>query len=184
MDAPTVRRWVRAFPERGARLALSLASQAAVAYENSRLYQDIENLFDGFVNAAVKAIEQRDPTTSGHSHRVCEMTVALAEAIDREPRGPYGDLRFSSEQIKEIRYAALLHDFGKVGVREEVLVKAEKLYPNEVALLKARFEFIKRTLEKEALERKVSVYQFSNPGETVALLAKLDEELGSQWGEA
>src|SRR5207253_10899087 len=80
--------------------------------------------------------------------------------------------------MKEIRYAALLHDFGKVGVREHVLVKAEKLYPNEVALLKARFEFVKRTLEKEALERKVSVYQFSNPGETAELLAKLDKELG------
>jgi len=65
-----------------------------------------------------------------------------------------------------------------VGVREHVLVKAEKLYPNEVALLKARFEFIKRTLEKEALDRKVSVYQFSNPGETAELLAKLDKELG------
>src|SRR5207245_766227 len=83
-------------------------------------------------------------------------------------------------QMKEIRYASLLHDFGKVGVREHVLVKAEKLYPGEVALLKARFEFIKRTLEKEALERKVSVFQFSNPGETRELLAKLDVELGHQ----
>jgi GAF domain-containing protein len=70
-DAPTVRRWVRAFPERAVRLALSLASQAAVAYENSRLYWDIENLFDGFVNAAVKAIEQRDPDLRPF-HRVCE----------------------------------------------------------------------------------------------------------------
>src|SRR6266851_2186412 len=78
-----VRRWVCPFPERAVRLGLSLASQAAVAYENSTLYRDIENLFDGFVNAAVKAIEQRDPTTSGHSQRVCEMTVTLAEAVDR-----------------------------------------------------------------------------------------------------
>src|SRR5213594_600368 len=116
-------------PQRAVRLGLSLASQAAVSYENSKLYRDIENLFDGFVSAAVKAIEQRDPTTSGHSQRVCKTTLALAEAVDREPRGPYGDLRFSREQMKELRYAALLHDFGKVGVREEVLVKAKKLYP-------------------------------------------------------
>jgi hypothetical protein len=128
-DSGGVRRWVHPFPERAVRLGLSLASQAAVAYENSRLYRDIENLFDGFVKAAVKAIEQRDPTTSGHSQRVCEMTVALAEAVDREPRGPYGDLRFSREQMKELRYAALLHDFGKVGVREEVLVKAKNSIP-------------------------------------------------------
>ena len=62
-----VAREVRPFSERAVRLALSLASQAAVAYENSRLYQDIEKLFEGFVQASVKAIEQRDPTTSGHS---------------------------------------------------------------------------------------------------------------------
>jgi response regulator RpfG family c-di-GMP phosphodiesterase len=100
--------------------------------------------------------------------------------VDRVDTGPYAKVTFDYDQMKVIRYASLLHDFGKVGVREHVLVKAEKLYPNEVALLKARFEFIKRTLEKEALERKISVYQFSNPGETVALLAKLDEKLGHQ----
>ena len=104
-DANAVRRHVHPFPERAVRLGLSLASQAAVAYENSQLYRDIENLFDGFVNAAVKAIEQRDPTTSGHSQRVCQMTMALAEAVDREPQGPYADLRFSREQMKELRYA-------------------------------------------------------------------------------
>jgi GAF domain-containing protein len=52
-DSRAVRRWVHPFPEQAVRLGLSLASQAAVAYENSRLYRDIENLFDGFVGAAV-----------------------------------------------------------------------------------------------------------------------------------
>lgn len=68
---------VKPFSKRAVRLALSLASQAAVAYENSRLVQDIEMLFEGFVQAAVTAIEQRDPTTSGHSLRVSQMTVGL-----------------------------------------------------------------------------------------------------------
>src|SRR5262249_23597193 len=63
-------REVQPFPDHAVRMAESLASQAAVAYENSRLYQDIEALFEGFVQAAVTAIEQRDPTTSGHSLRV------------------------------------------------------------------------------------------------------------------
>ncbi|HET9804232.1 MAG TPA: GAF domain-containing protein, partial [Candidatus Acidoferrum sp.] len=141
-DSKAVAKVVHAFPEHAVRLGLSLASQAAVAYENSRLYRDIENLFDGFVHASVKAIEQRDPTTSGHSHRVCEMTVALAEAVDREPRGPYAELRFSREQMKEIRYASLLHDFGKVGVREQVLVKAKKLYPQDLNIIRNRFEHL------------------------------------------
>lgn len=156
-DAKAVHRHVHPFPERAVRLGLSLASQAAVAFENSQLYRDIENLFDGFVNAAVKAIEQRDPTTSGHSQRVCQMTIALAEAVNREPQGPYADLRFSREQMKELRYAALLHDFGKVGVREEVLVKAKKLYPLQFSRLLDRFDYIRRDMEARIAEQKVEL---------------------------
>ena len=165
-------------------MLLALGGQAASAIENAILYDEINKLFEGFIAASVVAIESRDPTTSGHSGRVATLTCGLAEVVDRIDAGPYAKVTFDYDQMKEIRYASLLHDFGKVGVREHVLVKAEKLYPNELALLKARFEFIKRTLEKEALERKISVCQFANPGETVALLAKLDKELGSQLEEA
>ena len=156
-DANAVHRHVHPFPERAVRLGLSLASQAAVAFENSQLYRDIENLFDGFVNAAVKAIQQRDPTTSGHSQRVCKMTMALAEAVDREPQGPYADLRFSREQMKELRFATLLHDFGKVGVREEVLVKAKKLYPLQFSRLLDRFDYIRRDIQARMAEQKVEL---------------------------
>lgn len=158
-DARAVAGNVRSFPVRAVKLALSLASQAAVAYENSRLYRDIANLFDGFVSAAVKAIEQRDPTTSGHSQRVCDMTLALAEAVNREPRGPYAELRFSREQMKELRYAALLHDFGKVGVREEVLVKAKKLQPWQFARLLDRLDYIRRDIQAGCAEQKVEALQ-------------------------
>jgi HD-GYP domain-containing protein (c-di-GMP phosphodiesterase class II) len=175
-DAGAVHRWVHPFPERAVRLGLSLASQAAVAYENSRLYHDIENLFDGFVNAAVKAIEQRDPTTSGHSQRVCAMTLALADAVDREPRGPYGDLRFSREQMKELRYAALLHDFGKVGVREEVLVKAKKLYPMQFVRVLDRFDYIRRDIEARVAQQKVEALLSLSKKEAAARLRLLDEE--------
>ncbi len=182
-DPRAVRRWVHPFPERAVRLGLSLASQAAVAYENSKLYRDIENLFDGFVNAAVKAIEQRDPTTSGHSQRVCNMTVALAAAVDREPRGPYGDLRFSREQMKELRYAALLHDFGKVGVREEILVKAKKLYPPHFVRVLDRFDYIRRDAEARVAEQKVEALQTLSRKQAGERLRLLDEELRRLRGE-
>ena len=177
-NASSVRRHVHPFPERAVRLGLSLASQAAVAYENSQLYRDIENLFDGFVNAAVKAIEQRDPTTSGHSQRVCEMTLALAEAVAREEQGPYADLRFSREQMKELRYAALLHDFGKVGVHEEVLVKAKKLYPLQFSRLLDRFDYIRRDIEARMAEKKVEFLlgHFRKEAEARAHLKLLDGE--------
>jgi HD-GYP domain-containing protein (c-di-GMP phosphodiesterase class II) len=179
-DASAVQRHVHPFPERAVRLGLSLASQAAVAYENSQLYRDIENLFDGFVNASVKAIEQRDPSTSGHSQRVCQMTLALAEAVDREHRGPYADVRFSREQMKELRYAALLHDFGKVGVREEVLVKAKKLYPLQFSRLMDRFDYIRRDIEARIAEQKVEILlgHFRREAEARVRLKLLDGEAG------
>jgi HD-GYP domain-containing protein (c-di-GMP phosphodiesterase class II) len=137
------------YSRRTVELVTALAGQAAVAIENSRLYEDIEKLFEGFVLAAVHAIEQRDPTTYGHSGRVAGMTVGLAEVVDRSGDGPYRGIRFSREQLKEIRYAALLHDFGKVGVREQVLVKAKKLYPSDLGLVRHRHAFIRRTAERE-----------------------------------
>ena len=97
-----------------------------------KLKDDIEKLFEGFVKASVLAIEARDPSTSGHSSRVADLTVGLAEAVNRTSTGSYGTIRFNDQQIKEIRYAGLLHDFGKVGVREQVLVKAKKLEPERL----------------------------------------------------
>jgi HD-GYP domain-containing protein (c-di-GMP phosphodiesterase class II) len=136
-------------------LVSSLASQAAVAFENTRLIQDIRNLFESFVQASVTAIESRDPTTSGHSGRVATLTVALAEKVDALDAPPFRDVSFTRDQLQEIKYASLLHDFGKVGVREKVLIKGKKLYVGELLLLRQRFSYIKRTLEAEHLRSKL-----------------------------
>jgi HD-GYP domain-containing protein (c-di-GMP phosphodiesterase class II) len=129
-------------------LAQSLAGQAGVAVKNARLREDIERLFEGFVNASVTAIEQRDPATSGHSGRVAKLTVGLAEAINLTPDGPFGGVTFNDHQIREIRYASLLHDFGKVGVREQVLVKSKKLDPMKLEMLLQR---LRQRQEERAL---------------------------------
>jgi HD-GYP domain-containing protein (c-di-GMP phosphodiesterase class II) len=130
-------------------LAQSLAGQAAVAVKNAQLREEIELLFEGFVAASVTAIEARDPVTSGHSGRVADLTVGLAEAVNATPNGTYGDLFFTDRQLREIRYASLLHDFGKVGVREQVLVKAKKLEPSQLEMILQRLR--QRELE-EALD--------------------------------
>jgi HD-GYP domain-containing protein (c-di-GMP phosphodiesterase class II) len=130
-------------------LVTSLASQAAVALENARLIEDVKALFHSFVSASVTAIESRDPTTSGHSSRVAELTVGLAERVDALGDGPFQDVRFSKDQLQELRYASLLHDFGKVGVREKVLIKGKKLYVGELLVIRQRFAYIRRTLEAE-----------------------------------
>ncbi|MDP2876233.1 MAG: GAF domain-containing protein, partial [Holophaga sp.] len=138
MDEDEEGRTVVPFLAEQVHLAESLAGQAGVAVRNAGLRRDIENLFESFVNASVLAIEQRDPVTSGHSGRVASLTVGLAEAISQTPNGPYAGVFFSDRQIREIRYASLLHDFGKVGVREQVLVKAKKLEPTRLEMVLQR----------------------------------------------
>ncbi|MDB4878783.1 MAG: metal dependent phosphohydrolase [Gemmatimonadetes bacterium] len=140
---------VQPYDARCLELTSALASQAAVAIENGRLYEDIERLFEGFVTAAVTAIESRDPTTSGHSGRVATLTVGLAEVVDRLTAGPYRDVAFSREQLRELRYAGLLHDFGKVGVREQVLVKQKKLYPQDLEVIRNRFAYLLQRTDLE-----------------------------------
>ncbi len=119
-------------------LVSSLTSQAAVAYENTRLIADIRRLFESFVDASVTAVESRDPTTSGHSRRVATLTCGLAERVDASDLQPFRGVAFNRDQLQEIRYASLLHDFGKVGVREKVLIKGKKLYVGEMLLIKQR----------------------------------------------
>ena len=138
-----------------AELIQALAALAAVALENSRLVQEVEGLFEGFVRASVLAIEQRDPSTSGHSLRVAHSTVALARLVEQVGHPDCGAVRFSRDELTQLRYAALLHDFGKVGVREAVLTKARKLYPERLSLIQERFRHAFRAHEAGLLRRLV-----------------------------
>jgi HD-GYP domain-containing protein (c-di-GMP phosphodiesterase class II) len=158
------------------KIVKALASQAAVAIENSQLYEAIERLFEGFVKAAVLAIEQRDPTTSGHSERVATRTVSLAEVVDRLRDGPYRHVSFTRDQLRELRYAGLLHDFGKVGVREQVLVKARKLYESDLALIRQRHAFIRRSAEWQYERARAERLLRHGRDGYEAFLAELDRE--------
>ncbi len=155
---------------RGKDLVETLASQAGVAMENAFLYAEIKRIFDGFVRASVHTIEQRDPTTSGHSFRVASLTRALAEVVHNQSDGKYADVKFDDEILKEIETAALLHDFGKVGVREEVLVKAKKLYPPNLKIVRARFDFIRRSIENDHLQRRLMMIEEGTPEQELAIL--------------
>ncbi|HET7707036.1 MAG TPA: HD domain-containing phosphohydrolase [Thermoanaerobaculia bacterium] len=177
LTARTVPDAVIPFDAETVEIMRALAGQAAVAVENNLLYESIERLFEGFVTAAVTAIEQRDPTTSGHSFRVADLTVELARVIDHLDDGPYRHINFSSEQVREIRYASLLHDFGKVGVREQVLVKEKKLYPLQLETIRARFDFVMKNVENEAAKRKIDyLLQFGRDGYD-QFSARLEEEM-------
>jgi HD-GYP domain-containing protein (c-di-GMP phosphodiesterase class II) len=171
------------FDEVSTEYASTLASQAGIALENAMLYDEVRTLFEGFVKASVTAIESRDPTTSGHSERVASLTVELALVTDRADSGPYAGYRLTPDDHKQLEFAALLHDFGKVGVREHVLVKAMKLYEHDRALIESRFEFIRKTLEAERLERRVRYLVEASREEAAARLSAVDADIDAKLTE-
>jgi HD-GYP domain-containing protein (c-di-GMP phosphodiesterase class II) len=161
----------------------ALASQAGIALENVLLYGEVKALFDGFVKAAVTAIESRDPTTSGHSERVARLTVNLAIAVNETDGGQLREVQFSDDDLTQIQYAGLLHDFGKVGIREHVLVKAKKLYEHERELILQRFQLIKRGYKIEGLESKVRYLMESSRDQVAVRFAAIDHELAGRIAE-
>ena len=154
---------VVSFDERSEELLGMVAAQAGVSLENTMLYEEIRCLFEGFVKASVEAIESRDPTTSGHSRRVADLTVNLAKVVDSESHGSYKDAHFSREDLRELEYASLLHDFGKIGVREKVLVKAKKLYDEKLEVIRGRFDFVSKSIEADVLRRKLAAIERGAP---------------------
>jgi HD-GYP domain-containing protein (c-di-GMP phosphodiesterase class II) len=153
-------------------LLLALAGVAAASISNAMLHEEIEQLFEGFANAAVVAIESRDPTTAGHSGRVARVTMGLAEALQHVDTGRWAGTKLDRDEMRELRYAALLHDFGKVGVREHVLVKANKLFPEDLKVVESRFEAIRRTMQAESAQRKFRIAIGKEPFRDEAIAAE------------
>jgi HD-GYP domain-containing protein (c-di-GMP phosphodiesterase class II) len=153
----------------------SIASQAAVAIDNKNLLDSIQALFDGFVEASVTAIEQRDPSTAGHSGRVEALTTSLASAVTKIDVGKYRDVYLSDDQLKELRYACLLHDFGKVGVREHILIKAKKLMPGQLEVIQSRFEFVERSVQVKYATEKLEAMRSGTASASV--LSEIDRRL-------
>ena len=164
------------FDDEATDLLRAVASQAAVAIQKNDLLRQISQLFESFVQASVKAIEQRDPSTSGHSFRVAETTTALLAALPRSGLQRFRDLTISAEHLTEVRYAALLHDFGKVGVRENVLVKANKLTDERLEVIRYRFELQKERLRRAAVERELTVLH-TDPSDFELARRRIKQEL-------
>ncbi len=178
-DAIAMSAQVIPFDDAIASLVGAMTSQAAVAIENGKLYEDIARLFDGFVTASVHAIEQRDPTTAGHSSRVTAYTLGLADALNRgHGTGPYASTRFSARDLRELRYACLLHDFGKVAVREAVLQKEKKLYPADLIAIRHRFSYLLQAIDLD-IERQRNAALRQAGGEAGAIAAH-DRQLNAE----
>src|SRR5512138_1625000 len=139
------------------RLGESLASQAAVALTNRLLINQLESLFESFINLINSAIDEKSPYTGGHCQRVPVLTMLLAEAVNETKSGPLSDFHMSDKDRYELKIAGLLHDCGKVTTPVHVVDKATKLETifDRIRLIDTRFEVLKRDAEIEHLKKKI-----------------------------
>ena len=148
---------VIAFSASDQRLAESLASQAAVALTNRLLINQLESLFESFINLINSAIDEKSPYTGGHCQRVPVLTMLLAEAVNETRSGPLSDFHMSDKDRYELKIAGLLHDCGKVTTPVHVVDKATKLETiyDRIQLIDTRFEVLKRDVEIEYLKHEI-----------------------------
>ena len=166
-------------------LLQSLASQAAVAFNNVRLIKETEQLFESFVQVMATAIDERSPYTGGHIRRVMEMAMVVAGAVNACESGPFAGVCFSDDELEEFRIAAWMHDIGKITTPEWVVDKPTKLTTifNRIELLEVRLKFIKQSIQIERLEKEVALLQVGAglPSDLAQeydrRLAELDDEI-------
>jgi putative nucleotidyltransferase with HDIG domain len=99
----------------------SLANQVAVAIENARLYEELRETFYGTTLALAETLEKRDPYTGGHVRRVRNYSMAIGRGLG-----------MSAKDLERLKLSAILHDIGKIGVRDSILLKEGRLDPDEL----------------------------------------------------
>jgi len=113
------------FDEKDLWLLTVLADQSAMSIENSELYKHMQDTYLGTIQTLARAIDAKDPHTKGHSDRVTRYAVKIAR-----------EMKLSESAIRNIEYAALIHDIGKIGIQERILAKKGKLSGTEYEVLK------------------------------------------------
>jgi HD-GYP domain-containing protein (c-di-GMP phosphodiesterase class II) len=167
------------FSEADQHLAESLASQAAVALTNRMLINQLEELFESFINLINAAIDDKSPYTGGHCQRVPALTMLLAEAAHRAKAGPLKDWSMTERDRYELKIAGLLHDCGKVTTPVHVVDKATKLQTifDRIGLVDTRFEVLKRDAEVRALKAKLEALEQGNNATWSEIEARVAAEL-------
>ena len=133
----------------------SLASQGAVALTNKRLVEELKTLFESFIKLIATAIDRKSEYTGGHCERVPEITMMLADAVEKTNEGRFKDFAMTEDERYELYIAAWLHDCGKVATPVHIVDKATKLETiyDRVENVQTRFEILKRDAEIEYLKQ-------------------------------
>ena len=153
----------------------SLASQAAILLERTRLQQDLTNLLDSMIDTLSTALDQRDPVTAGHSKRVAEFSMSLAKAIN-DNNDIYSEIVFDEDRLKELHIAALLHDVGKIGIPESLLQKKNRLTKDKTSEIISRFYLIGEILNNR---NEKSLYFGEDVNKTISRIIKVKNKVSS-----
>ena len=158
-------------------LTAALASQAAVAITTARLIRDMQNLFEAFIQAIAKAIDEKSPYTGGHISRVSNLTMEIAKRVNEEGEGLFPRGKFSDDEMYELRLAAWLHDTGKITTPEHVIDKHTKLETifDRMELVRIRFDLAISQAKLRAAEEKLGGDEYLTP-EQIANVDRLKEE--------
>lgn len=143
------------------RLVESLASQAAIALTNRHLIRSLEELFESFINLINLAIDDKSPYTGGHCQRVPELTLLLADAVNRTHQGVLAGFSMNEKQRYELKIAGMLHDCGKITTPVHVVDKGTKLQTifDRIELIETRLEVLRRDAEIAFLRGETSEAQ-------------------------
>jgi HD-GYP domain-containing protein (c-di-GMP phosphodiesterase class II) len=175
-----------AFSNADQELIVALASQAAVAITNTKLIQDLENLFESFIQVIASAIDEKSPYTGGHIQRVTDLTMMIANSVNKVEYGKYASTSFTDDQLKELRIAAWMHDIGKITTPEYIVDKATKLETiyDRIESIRLKYEILKRDKEIEFLKHKLEMVESKSSQDTSNLekifnakLKSLDQQL-------
>lgn len=118
------RKRFQGFSSRDRRVGRAFAEQAAIAIKNARLYAAVQTNYLETVRALTRAIEARDPVTSGHSERVAELSIKIGYK-----------LQLSADDIQTLEFGAMLHDIGKIGLDENIFNKLDHFSLDELMLI-------------------------------------------------
>lgn len=120
----------------------AITTYAGAAIENATLAREMKVSFDSFVKTLSSTIDARDPITAGHSERVAEYATLLAE-----------EMELQDDEIDSLRYASLLHDIGKIGIREDILKKDGRLTEKEYRHIQKHVFYTHEILKNVHFER-------------------------------
>lgn len=111
------------------KLLITLASHGAMVLRHAQLYTELHELFQSTVSVLAETIEKRDPYTAGHTQRVTDYSVMTAEFLG-----------LPKKDLNDLRLSAILHDVGKIGVRDHILLKPTRLDQDEMEQMKLHTE--------------------------------------------